>query len=1650
MASPSFQMDDQSDEDFFDKLVDDDYQITKPDYQENNQSFQPDSADYAEIETEPTGINNANDALIKLSLDENRADLVAPNLNGKDSGINGCSPAESGVRDAHVEGYSHENVPVDGCSGQYAPPEGSIFGQKELSFSYTSKEELAIRSDTLGSSVTDIKPNDADELGLVLAQTDNINLESTQTEDSKAGKPSSKAGNSSICTNAREVQWSNFNIASTHCDLGGFGSYSDFFSDLPGNSSEQLGESGLDFFLTPHPVENDSGVASHPRLYSTSHHTSQVLENGTPDAPIAAITQPKLEAFSHDMQDQYKHADEQDVYYNQSWENSYPGWKYDSVTGAWHQVEGYETIAGGSSTGEVEKQQCMIGGSDGNLQSTQNTISCSSWQEQSSDDYYGSGTGGSFDHAKSQNAEVTHLQNTYDVGAGLVQGPAEQVASDWHQYSQKVPENQQNFVFDPQYPGWYYDLIAQEWRQEADYGQTSKTGEVSALSTAGSQQTLSHQNYVGSGVSSSAHAYEVPSFYGQNNQFQGFQTQVTGTQWSGSMNDYAISNGQLEESTSQESIYGSGRAYPVEAFNSHLIGKNQNDAINANQSNVYNPSANIQGQLNQSTDFQIPNSTFSHSLADHSFPGHHNEPNLQSSDFSQSVYSYSQLQMDQNQQTESNRNYYGNLQTVDYSHQTYQGGQHVNHTPPVLNSFMEGRSSAGRPPHALVTFGFGGKLVVVKSNDNVNMEFSNGSQDRTMGLITVYNLSQVVMDNGDKGVRGIENGYFNTLCQQAFSNPLVGGSVASKEIFKWIDERIANCEYATTECRNPKLLRMLLCSLKIFCQHYGKLRSSFGVGGASQETDGPEAALTKLFASAKSNGDRLNQIIGSAQCLQTMPSESHFQATALEMKNLLVAGKRKEALQHAQQGQLWGPALVLAWQLGEKFYVDTVTQMAQRQFLPGSPLRTLCLLLAGQPAEVFSTNISTSSAYNSFSGTLNGMQQSGQDCISGMLDDWQENLAIIAANRTKGDERVIVHLGDCLWKERGEVAAAHTCYLVAEANFESFSDSARLCLIGADHWKYPRTYASPEAIQRTELYEYGKVLGNPQYILLPFQPYKLIYANMLAEVGKVSDSLRYCQAVLKTLKNAGRAPEVETCRQLASSLEDRIRIHTQGGYGSNLVPSKLVGRFLTTIDRSIHRIIGAPPPPMASDSQTSLQNSDSDSYSGMSKVANANHRQSAAPLMPSASMEPISEWTSDNSKVTMQTRSVSEPDFSRSPNQEQLNFPSSKAESTPSKARNNAAASGGSSRFGLFGSHIFQKAVGFISKVHHNEAKLGEKNKFYYDEKLKRWVEEGAAPPAEEAALSAPPTSASFVSNGQSPESNYNIGSTPNGPSIHANGGSESRSPSSSENSSGMPPVPPSTNQFSVRGRLHSVRSRYVDTFNKGGGTTPSKSFQSPVIPVARPGGLPSTANFFVPTPAAFDPSLNEAVDMSNENNTGATCASTEDASNMQSVSFPETSGSEEKVPKISGSMHRYSSADNVVHFANRGSGHMENGSVSFSSHSRAASWSGGYPGSIKKSEEPEVLTTPVGNQLSKASHVSGYFSYPTKSVAQRPGSGGYNYASLPSPPPFEPPHSSMTIKKSLLTEKGSTDSLYNQMDHGLGSDIQADNFSDDLQEVEL
>ncbi|CAM8910974.1 unnamed protein product [Rhodiola kirilowii] len=762
-------------------------------------------------------------------------------------------------------------------------------------------------------------------------------------------------------------------------------------------------------------------------------------------------------------------------------------------------------------------------------------------------------------------------------------------------------------------------------------------------------------------------------------------------------------------------------------------------------------------------------------------------------------------------------------------------GHYENMVPQPTVPLSNGWSSDGRPYHPLVTFGFGGKLILMKSDDHFGAVDAYGSQNTAGLLIEVLSLTDIVMNETKNPSTGMDTtDYFAALCQQSFTGPLVGGSVGMKDVNKWVDERIMN--YDNSYFREGKSMMTLYALLKVACQHYGKLRSPFGSDYPLPEKESPELAVANLFASLKTNRQTIHRLI------QNWPSEGQVQATAYEVEHLLVSGRKKEALECAKQGQLWGPALVLAAQLGDQFYNETMKEMALQQFVAGSPLRTLYLLIAGKPNDAFS-NINPNIPVP---GILNGMQPCLQVQFGSnpLLDDWVENLSVIVANRTKDDELAIIHLGDCLWKERSEAIGAHVCYLVADANFESYSDAARLCLIGADHIRNPRTYAHPEAIQRTELYEYSKVLGNSQFTLFPFQPYKLIYAHMLAEVGKLSESLRYCQAILKTLKS-GRGQEEDLFKQLVLSLEERTRAHQQGGYGTDLAPAKIVGKLLNVWSNArgtagpptnstyqpknvvtpfIHvpHFNGGLPPLVPSPSSDKFHNKDAVTHFIPYRVSNSQSTLSMSTLVPPASSESTGEPADGANNLVMPNRSISEPEIGKTP----------KDEPKPQEAQLKPAVSANPSRFGRFGSQIFQKTVGLVLRPRSGkQAKLGEKNKFYYDEKLKRWVEEGAEKPVEEVALPPPPTTGSFQNKIPDHRENLQAANEP--------------TETIKDQTPGMiPPVPTGSLQFSSQGRI-GVRSRYVDTFNKAGGSS-SNMFKPPSISTVKSGVSPNP-KFFVP-----------------------------------------------------------------------------------------------------------------------------------------------------------------------------------------------------------
>ncbi|KAL0693265.1 hypothetical protein Bca4012_060445 [Brassica carinata] len=1348
-----FVVDDQTDdEDFFDKLVDD--------------SYSPSVAQAAAASS-------------SLKFDDD---------NGSDSDDTKAAFANLSLGDGDVQLNESANPGVSEgpSSAVWKEETSSVPMEEEADDANKLSGDVVVRSADKPLSET-VKE---DKLGDVAVRS----LDKPLSESNESGSPGV----------IKEVDWGSFCADPSVNDGAGFGSYSDFFTELEGSTVDVVNAGNL--------VSNDN------------KNTSFGFDSS------AGLGQHQGAAVSQDS------TTEQYVDNTQAWENSYPGWKYDANTGQWYQVDGHDA--------SVTSQESGVASTDNSA-------------------YLG--------------------QSTTSAVAGTAEG-----VSTWNQISQAGNGYPEHMVFDAQYPGWYYDTIAQEWRSLDSYNQafqTTATGQAHEQQQAQNGHAMFHNN-------------TESSMYNINDKSQAFKPQEFGIQsqqgsWDQS---YYANNQQQPTNTWQSDNGGNNEASVTSVSFSHYGGNQQVNSLYSTES----VSEQFKPNENGAQGF-IPHHMNVASVTQHG-------PQSFSNDF------------------------YNRQKSLDDTQQSYQSNQ-------VFSSSV-GRSPDGRPPHALVSFGFGGKLIVMKDSNGSLQNSSFGSQGAGGSSISVLNLAEVTSGSGSFSSLGKDSStYFRSLHQQCLPGPLVGGSAGSKDLNKWLDESILYCESSDMDFSRGKLLKMLLSLLKISCQYYGKLRSPFGTDTTQKETDSAEAAVAKLFAFAKQNGVQNGGYAPLSQCLQHLPPESQMQVTASEVQNLLACGRKMEALQCAQEGHLWGPALVIAAQLGDQFYADTVKQMALRQLVPGSPLRTLCLLVAGQPAEVFS-NGSTSGI--SFPGSVSAPQHQTQFGSGSMLDNWEENLGIITANRTTDDELVITHLGDSMWKERSEIIAAHICYLIADKNFDPYSDTARLCLVGADHWKYPRTYASPEAIQRTELYEYSKTLGNSQYILLPFQPYKIIYAHMLAEVGKLSAAQKYCQAVSKCLKT-GRSTEVETWKQFVSSLEERIRFHQQGGY--TVAPAKLVGKLLNFFDSTAHRVVGGMPPSAPHSTAGNLQpNEYHHQQQEGTKLPYSQSATTMQSLMSRASMEPIRELGGNSRTMAGHSRSVSEPDFGRTPIQDQPD--SSKDKATDGVPQVKSTVNVTSSRFSSFGFGILRNTVRRVLPSRSSkEAKLGDENQFYYDEKLKRWVEKGVEPPAEEAALPPPPTVGTYRSNSLGYENKSDM--------------KNEMSPPSGGSLTGIPPISQGSNPFSARAR---PRGRYVDTYNPDRGNSQTM-FQSAHAKSAKP-PIPAKASFFIPAAPASSSST------SNDQVTEMAAAET-----RQEYSAEEVAGSATPPPPSHSSfqsptpspmtMQRFPSLDNI---RGSGLGTSPNGDFPPSGSRRTASWSGSFNSSFTSPTGPSNLRPSPLNGSSSSS----------------------------------------------------------------------------------
>eukprot|EP00794_Sanderia_malayensis_P015889 gene15889-17489_t len=245
-------------------------------------------------------------------------------------------------------------------------------------------------------------------------------------------------------------------------------------------------------------------------------------------------------------------------------------------------------------------------------------------------------------------------------------------------------------------------------------------------------------------------------------------------------------------------------------------------------------------------------------------------------------------------------------------------------------------------------------------------------------------------------------------------------------------------------------------------------------------------------------------------------AEDHF-------RECLTQGSRKEALDFAVNHDLWGHALILSYKMDPKVHQAVMNRLVA-SLNDEDSLLSLYGHLSGR-------GIPSHATIKAFGRQLKYLAGDRMcHAIRTGNADWREHLAMLIANPTKHpdkDKKNIILIGDSLG-EQGNVGGAHLCYLLAGVKLSKYDEkNSKLCLLGVDHKKENSCridlWATNEAIQLTEIYEYALRLQSEHAFIPIFQKTKLLYINRLYEVGLLAKAYSYCQLIAEAVLSEPRS-----------------------------------------------------------------------------------------------------------------------------------------------------------------------------------------------------------------------------------------------------------------------------------------------------------------------------------------------------------------------------------------------------------------------------------------------------------------------------------------------------------------------------------------------
>lgn len=189
-------------------------------------------------------------------------------------------------------------------------------------------------------------------------------------------------------------------------------------------------------------------------------------------------------------------------------------------------------------------------------------------------------------------------------------------------------------------------------------------------------------------------------------------------------------------------------------------------------------------------------------------------------------------------------------------------------------------------------------------------------------------------------------------------------------------------------------------------------------GEVATKGESATAGATATATAAATETDADVELIDGDVAADT-PAMSEQEATD-QFRSYVLRGNVEEALQWATDHNLWTHAFFLALYEDRYALTDVAQKFLNRAIKANDPLQTLYQMKSCHtPA-----------------------------CVSQLRDehwgDWRSHLSILVTNKSRQpeyDRSSVVSLGDTLF-QRGDIYAAHFCYLVAQEEFGRYDSSA--------------------------------------------------------------------------------------------------------------------------------------------------------------------------------------------------------------------------------------------------------------------------------------------------------------------------------------------------------------------------------------------------------------------------------------------------------------------------------------------------------------------------------------------------------------------------------------------------------------------------------